>query len=385
MLMPGRSYSGTGAYRYGFNGKEKDPEVKGMGAQYDYGFRIYDPRLGRFLSVDPLTQSYPWYTPYQFAGNMPIWAIDLDGLEEMKGNSVAHVIRDVKGNIISKPTKVRGSGYIAYLTGVRKIDDSSVEVTPGISEIRPGGFEYFNTFIWQQISGDNYTVMQTNTAIGKSIPGNKPMDSNLLQGSDNDEYEPPTTNKPKLESPSPKIAWRTGTNITISPIVIQYPMYSSLDVEFELNSELRGTLGNEFKNSHKAASSISSYSARLKANGITRIEVSITAKFRSFSDQPYKYKSVNELIQNRGLLVIDEFRKHGIEVVGIQPSLGDPSVTANATKSIQRIIGWNVRKIPIKQKLIDGKPSGEIQKNGEEVRERIMGNQEPQKGVIWNK
>jgi hypothetical protein len=43
--------------------------------------RIYDSRLGRFLSVDPLTKSYPWYTPYQFAGNTPIWAIDLDGKE----------------------------------------------------------------------------------------------------------------------------------------------------------------------------------------------------------------------------------------------------------------------------------------------------------------
>ncbi len=38
--------------------------------------------MARFLSVDPLTSSYPWYTPYQFAGNKPIWAIDLDGLEE---------------------------------------------------------------------------------------------------------------------------------------------------------------------------------------------------------------------------------------------------------------------------------------------------------------
>jgi hypothetical protein len=35
------------------------------------------------LSVDPLTKSYPWYTPYQFAGNKPIAAIDLDGLEEL--------------------------------------------------------------------------------------------------------------------------------------------------------------------------------------------------------------------------------------------------------------------------------------------------------------
>jgi hypothetical protein len=44
--------------------------------------RIYDPRVGRFLSTDPLTQEYPWYTPYQFAGNTPIQAIDIDGLEE---------------------------------------------------------------------------------------------------------------------------------------------------------------------------------------------------------------------------------------------------------------------------------------------------------------
>ena len=47
----------------------------------DYGFRIYNPAIGKFLSVDPLTSSYPWYTPYQFAGNSPIRAIDLDGLE----------------------------------------------------------------------------------------------------------------------------------------------------------------------------------------------------------------------------------------------------------------------------------------------------------------
>ena len=91
MQMPGRwrniSYAGAPngkGYRYGFNGKEKDDEVKGSGNQYDYGFRIYDPRLGRFLSVDPLTKEYPWYTPYQYAGNKPIAFIDRDGLEEAR-------------------------------------------------------------------------------------------------------------------------------------------------------------------------------------------------------------------------------------------------------------------------------------------------------------
>jgi len=80
--MPGRSYN-SGDYRYGFNGKEKDDEVAGTGNQYDYGFRIYNPRLGRFLSVDPLSKSYPALSAYQFAANMPIWAKDLDGLEAL--------------------------------------------------------------------------------------------------------------------------------------------------------------------------------------------------------------------------------------------------------------------------------------------------------------
>jgi RHS repeat-associated protein len=70
MLMPGMQFGASGNYRYGFNGKEKDN--KDGVVQYDYGFRIYDPRLVRFKSVDPLTGSYPYFTPYQFASNNPI-------------------------------------------------------------------------------------------------------------------------------------------------------------------------------------------------------------------------------------------------------------------------------------------------------------------------
>ncbi len=83
MEMADRTMSVAG-YRYGFNGKEKDPSGEwGSQAIYDYGFRIYNPGLGKFLSVDPLTDGYPELTPYQFAGNMPISNIDLDGLENL--------------------------------------------------------------------------------------------------------------------------------------------------------------------------------------------------------------------------------------------------------------------------------------------------------------
>lgn len=81
MLVPNRHKS-VDSYRYGFNGKEKDDEIKsGEGNHYDYGFRIHDPRVGRFFSTDPLTSEYAFLTPYQFASNRPIDGIDIDGKE----------------------------------------------------------------------------------------------------------------------------------------------------------------------------------------------------------------------------------------------------------------------------------------------------------------
>jgi RHS repeat-associated protein len=79
MQMPGRTITGTSQYRYGFNGKELDPNMDGN--NYDYGFRIYNPQIQRFLSTDPLQKKYAELTPYQFASNTPIWASDIDGLE----------------------------------------------------------------------------------------------------------------------------------------------------------------------------------------------------------------------------------------------------------------------------------------------------------------
>jgi RHS repeat-associated protein len=95
MQMVGRSYSATTQYRYGFNGKEKSNEINGEGVDYDYdyGFRIYDSRIGKFLSVDPLTKKYPELTPYQFASNTPIQAVDLDGLEAFNGWNLWHYMQ----------------------------------------------------------------------------------------------------------------------------------------------------------------------------------------------------------------------------------------------------------------------------------------------------
>lgn len=77
MLMGGRTFQSSIEYRYGFNGKEMDDE---LGTQ-NYGFRVYSPRIAKFLSVDPLLKQYPSLSTNQFASNSPISGVDLDGLE----------------------------------------------------------------------------------------------------------------------------------------------------------------------------------------------------------------------------------------------------------------------------------------------------------------
>ena len=80
MQVP-RRFDSLEDYRYGFQGQEKDDEVKGEGNSLNYTFRMHDPRVGRFFAVDPLASKYPFYSPYQFSGNRVIDMIELEGLE----------------------------------------------------------------------------------------------------------------------------------------------------------------------------------------------------------------------------------------------------------------------------------------------------------------
>lgn len=84
MEMPGRK-GGTG-YRFGFNGMEKDDEVKGSGNSYTTEFRQLDPRIGRWLSLDPLMAKFPHQSPYVSFDNSPILVVDPTGLSGKKTN-----------------------------------------------------------------------------------------------------------------------------------------------------------------------------------------------------------------------------------------------------------------------------------------------------------
>ncbi|MBU2019491.1 MAG: hypothetical protein KJ941_07590, partial [Bacteroidetes bacterium] len=71
-------------YRHGFNGMEKDDEIKGKGNSYDFGARMLDPRVGRWFKTDPLNYKQPDQSPYKAMLNCPILYSDPDGRDEFE-------------------------------------------------------------------------------------------------------------------------------------------------------------------------------------------------------------------------------------------------------------------------------------------------------------
>ncbi|TAN19017.1 MAG: RHS repeat-associated core domain-containing protein [Chitinophagaceae bacterium] len=68
---------------YLYNGKELQQNELSDGSSvgwYDYGFRNYDPQLGKFIEQDPLTDELATVSSYQYALNDPVANIDEDGL-----------------------------------------------------------------------------------------------------------------------------------------------------------------------------------------------------------------------------------------------------------------------------------------------------------------
>jgi RHS repeat-associated protein len=110
----GRTETEVSLKRYKYVGKERDEET----GLYYYGARYYAGWIARFVSVDPLQHKYPYYTPFQYAGNKPVSYIDLDGLEEWKvGVQSTQSNIDENGYGTTETAAYSGTIYGPYTNG----------------------------------------------------------------------------------------------------------------------------------------------------------------------------------------------------------------------------------------------------------------------------
>jgi len=158
MEQPGR-YMGGDAYRYGYQGMEKD---SGAGAeQYTTYFRAYDPRIGRWLSTDPIT--HEWESPYAAMGNSPMAIVDPLG-----GDTVA-ATRDPKtGLLVGPAVEVRANRYSEPYSGIGLYEAEDYKGTIPLSDFSYSGVrqagEYWITSNYRRNSDGSSTLVSYEAA-----------------------------------------------------------------------------------------------------------------------------------------------------------------------------------------------------------------------------
>ncbi|MCP4439364.1 MAG: hypothetical protein GY810_10530 [Aureispira sp.] len=138
----------AGSYRFSFNGMEKNPEW----GTIDFGARNYDPRIGRFLSIDPFTKSFPSMSGYSYALNTPIQAIDKDGNYPIFPNieSASRVANDVNALMIERFGK-------KYAPQVKLVAETEVRWV----------LEYNSSSNPKPIEGGGYSMVQKRVKTGR--------------------------------------------------------------------------------------------------------------------------------------------------------------------------------------------------------------------------
>lgn len=148
-----------GAQPYKYNGKEY-VEAHGYDT-YDYGFRGYYATIGRFTSIDPLTERIPWQSPYTYANNNWINLIDWKGLSGFSSMHTSNAYPQSYNYIV-----IDRNGY--FLGGVDDDDnhiymseDSEWDEKKGKKGLKEVGLMIFNFSTYMDMalsSGLNFRV-----------------------------------------------------------------------------------------------------------------------------------------------------------------------------------------------------------------------------------
>lgn len=179
----------AGAYRYGFNGKEKDDEIKGGGNSVDFGERMYDPRLGRWLTVDKYEAATAGITPYRFGLNNPIKYSDSEGNFEVDEATAAKYpnLKPALQNLLTTLQKPENSAKLEIIMKLGefknkeevfkvltdgqgpklKVEDIIDYKITTKTEMQSGGFGQTNTLTTTTISSE---LTETGKKVGLKEP-----------------------------------------------------------------------------------------------------------------------------------------------------------------------------------------------------------------------
>ena len=151
---------------------------------YDYGARYYDPSIGRFLSVDPLTEKYPGWGPYAYVFDNPLKFVDPDGMEgesiheDANGNRIVE-IKDGDNNVYRHNELGKDGQHIdGMISAVKQKYEEYGTSAGGEKQFVKSTINKISNFFkdggQQQHKGDNLVIYWSGSQDGWSIIGDRP-------------------------------------------------------------------------------------------------------------------------------------------------------------------------------------------------------------------
>jgi RHS repeat-associated protein len=132
MTLGGRSSnSGDGRQRYKFTGKERDTET----GYDDFGPRLYDARIARFLGPDPHGSSYPALSPYCYVGNNPLAFVDPTGMDSTSDAQAAQARQVASERAARLDRFARVDPFLGWLYGLNAAYQHSLAGESGNSAV----------------------------------------------------------------------------------------------------------------------------------------------------------------------------------------------------------------------------------------------------------
>lgn len=260
MQMPGKGYSGTGGYRYGFNGQEKDDEVYGAGNLNSFEYRIYNSRIGRFMSIDPHSDSYPNWNPYNFVFDNPLVLIDPDGRDPIYGKNFWGNVKLIgdDGKKDNKSYLVRGKVKRDVKSATKEKKDYTGDLTEGKKVIKIPTGQIMDDVI-QSVTDTEKSQMENgghaNIGDAKATRWDEGPPATEIKDEFGNVIGAEATLRPFMiggvqsvpaDASNVEFWWHTHPNTTVGGILLGSSNPSEADMTFQAKMQKRGFKGNTF-------------------------------------------------------------------------------------------------------------------------------------------
>ncbi|MCU7615500.1 hypothetical protein N0B16_13765, partial [Chryseobacterium sp. GMJ5] len=134
---------GNPAYKYGFQGQEKQDET----GWNSFKWRNYDPSIGRFFNIDPLSEKYAYNSTYAFQENKLGLGVELEGLELLENHTGFFAIQGNAMRVVRAPASQISNGKATFTAGdigltTKGYNPGGARISDGSSGLRLNSYKY---------------------------------------------------------------------------------------------------------------------------------------------------------------------------------------------------------------------------------------------------